>query len=64
MVAMARIVRRGDRLVPKPPFVWEQGDEDLTAQGGLGVVGMLLAGLSLGDRLNASSVPGAENPEI
>lgn len=64
MVAITRIARRGDHLVPKPPFVWEQGDEDLTAQGGLGVVGMLLAGLPLGDRLNASTVPGAENPEI
>ena len=50
--------------MPNAPFIWEQGDEDLTAQGGLGVVGMLLAGVPLGERLNASVVPGAENPEI
>ncbi|MHB8348687.1 MAG: IS1380 family transposase [Acidiferrobacterales bacterium] len=50
--------------MPKPPFIWERGDEDLTAQGGLGVVGMLFGSLPLGERLNASTVPGAQNPDI
>ena len=41
-----------------------EGDEDLTVQGGLGVIGRVLAGLPLGERLNQSTVPGAENYAI
>lgn len=48
----------------EPPFIWEPGDEILTAHGGLGVVGQLFNSLPLGDRLNASIVPGAERPDI
>lgn len=47
-----------------PHWIWEEGDDILTGHGGLGVVGALLAALPLGDRLNASVVPGAEHPDI
>ena len=52
--------------MPKPAFIWEAGNDDLilTGHGGLGVVGPLLNTLPLGERLNASRVPGAEHPDI
>lgn len=49
----------------KSPFIWEASDHALlTGQGGLGVVGQLLQSLSLETRLNATTVPGAEHPDI
>ncbi len=52
--------------MPKPPVVWEAGDDDLvlTGQGGLGVVGQLLAVTPLRTRLNASLVPETEHPDV
>jgi len=52
--------------MPKRPFIWEPGDDDLilTGQGGMGVIGQLIATLPLGDRLNASTVPDALHPDI
>lgn len=50
--------------MPKAPFIWEPGDEVLVSGGGLGVVGMLFNSLPLGERVNASTVAGAEQPEI
>lgn len=52
--------------MPKPPVTWEAGDNDwlVTGQGGLGVIGQLLATTSLGSQLNASCVPEAKQPEI
>ncbi len=52
--------------MPKPPVEWEAGDHDwlVTGQGGLGVVGQLLATTTLGPQLNASQVPEADHPDI
>ena len=52
--------------MPKPPVTWEAGDNDwlVTGQGGLGVIGQLLATTSLGSQLNASCVLEAKQPEI
>ena len=50
--------------MPRPPFEWQPGDEVITAHGGLGTIGMLFDSLSVGERLNASTIPGVGLPEI
>ncbi len=48
----------------RAPFVWEPGEDILTANGGLGVVGMLFNATDLNERLGASDVPGVGIPFI
>lgn len=43
---------------------FEPGDDILTGQAGLGIVGRILARLPFGKRLQTSKVPGAEHPAI
>ena len=45
-------------------FRYEPGNDILTGQAGLGVVGQILFRLPFGKRVQTSKVPGAEHPDI
>ncbi len=45
-------------------FRYEPGNDILTGQAGLGVVGQILSRLPFGKRVQTSKVPGAEHPDI
>ncbi|HBQ95164.1 MAG: hypothetical protein C7B43_14335 [Sulfobacillus benefaciens] len=48
----------------RPIVVWEEGNEVLSAQGGLGIIGTLFDQLPVGPRLNRTRVPENLHPDI
>ena len=48
----------------RPIVVWEEGDEVLSSQGGLGIIGALVDQLPLGQRLNRTHIPENLKPDI
>ena len=48
----------------RPIVGWEEGDEILSSQGGLGIIGALVDQLPLGQRLNQTRIPENLHPDI
>lgn len=48
----------------RPIVIWEEGNEVLSSQGGLGIIGALVDQLPLGPRLNRTQIPENLRPDI